>query len=183
MLARKGTGGFAEFLTSFEDFAISAKAGIDILRMVEGLIDELRGLRLQWEDFVGGSVRLREVLVDSSGIKLCSGWNRTGITRDVLIGWVWKVWSCAMLSKGNGKYFHVPPSLIFEVFGSWLILTWSHRFDIQRDGEVYHGNTSLYTGNWHPPMQRHVFVEEGANSQNMTRHKTPNWWKICKRNH
>jgi hypothetical protein len=47
MLARKGTGGFAEFLTSFEDFAISAKAGIDILRMVEGLIDELRGLRLQ----------------------------------------------------------------------------------------------------------------------------------------
>jgi len=25
-----------------------------------------------------------------------------------------------MLSNGNGKYFHVPPSLIFEVFGSWL---------------------------------------------------------------
>jgi hypothetical protein len=34
MLARKGDGEIAEFLTSFEDFAISAKAGIDILRMV-----------------------------------------------------------------------------------------------------------------------------------------------------
>ena len=59
MLARKGTGGFAEFLTSFEDFAISAKAGIDILRMVEGLIDELRGLRRVVRRFRGGSVRSR----------------------------------------------------------------------------------------------------------------------------
>jgi hypothetical protein len=46
VLAEKGDGSFAEFLTSFEDFAISAKAGIDILEMAEVLIDELRGLRL-----------------------------------------------------------------------------------------------------------------------------------------